>query len=331
MGNWSNGANLVKSTVLVTGATGFVGSALITRLLRENVRLTAAVLDEEDARRLPTEVERVIVQPLSELSDYSKALQHVDIVIHLAARVHIMQDSAVDPLQEFRRVNLHGTERLARQAAQAGVKRFVFISTIKVHGEETTAPYREDSPLTPLDPYGISKAEAETMLRHIAAETGLDVVIVRPPLAYGPGVKANFLSLLKFVNTGIPMPLASINNRRSMIYVGNLVDALTTCAVHPTASGQTYLISDGEDISTLKLIRRVAAALERPVRLLPFPPSLLRLAGRLVGKSAEVNRLLGSLTVDTSKIRRELDWKPPYTMEQGLKETVEWFTKAGNG
>jgi len=313
--------------VLITGATGFVGSSLITRLLQEKVRLTTAVLDGEDIGHLPTDIKRVIVQPLSELSDYSTALQHVDIVIHLAARVHIMQDSAMDPLQEFRRVNLQGTERLARQAAQAGVKRFVFISTVKVHGEETTTPYREDSPVTPLDPYGISKAEAETMLRHIAEEAGLEVVIVRPPLAYGPGVKANFRQLMSVISRGVPLPFASIRNRRSLIFVENLVDALTCCAIHPKAAGQTFLVSDGVDISTPELIRSVAAALERPVRLLPFPPSLLRLAGRLIGKSAEVDRLLGSLTVDTSKIRRELDWKPPYTMEQGLKETAEWFKR----
>lgn len=311
--------------ILVTGATGFVGSALIKRLLQENVQLTAAVLDGEDAGHLPTDVKRVIVPPLSESSDYSTALQHVDIVIHLSARVHIMQDSAMDPLQEFRRVNLHGTERLARQAALAGVKRFIFISTVKVHGEETAIPYREDSPLVPLDPYGISKAEAETGLQHIAKETGLEVVIVRPPLVYGPAVKANFRQLISIVRRAVPMPFASINNKRSLVFVENLADALTCCATHPKAAGQTYLVSDGEDVSTPELIRRVAHALGLPARLFPFPTGLMRLGGRLLKKSSAVERLLGSLQVDNSKIRRDLGWTPPYTMEQGLKKTAEWF------
>lgn len=312
---------------LITGATGFVGSSLIQRLLIENVRLIAAVLDGEATGHLPAAVERIIVQPLSESSDYSTALQHVDIVIHLAARVHIMQDTAMDPLQEFRRVNLHGTERLARQAAQVGVKRFVYISTVKVHGEETATTYHEDSPFVPLDPYGTSKAEAETALRRIAEETGLEVVIVRPPLVYGPGVKANFRQLMRVVSRGVPLPFASIRNKRSLVFVGNLADALTSCATHPNAAGQTYLVSDGEDVSTPELIRRVASALGRRARLFPFPPAVMGVAGRLLGKSAAVERLVGSLQVDSSKISRELGWKPPFTMEQGLAETARWFRK----
>jgi nucleoside-diphosphate-sugar epimerase len=311
--------------VFITGASGFIGSALITRLLQEDVRLAAAVLDGEDAGHLPVEVERVIVQPLSESSDYSTALQHVDTVIHLAARVHIMQDTASDPLQEFRGVNLHGTERLARQAAQAGVKRFVFISTVKVHGEETVTPYREDAQLAPLDPYGTSKAEAESALWRITTETGLEVVVVRPPLVYGPGVKANFRQLMSVVNRGVPLPFASIRNKRSLIYVGNLADALACCAIHPAAAGQTYLVSDGEDVSTPELIRLMAAALGRTARLFPFPMGLMRIAGVGVGKSSAVERLVGSLQVDSSKIRRELGWKPPFTMEHGLAETAAWF------
>jgi nucleoside-diphosphate-sugar epimerase len=318
---------LENEHVLITGATGFVGSVLIKRLLQGNGRLTATVLKGEDIGHLPTVIKWVPVQPLSESSDYSTALQHVDIVIHLAARVHIMHDRAIDPLQEFRRANLQGTERLARQAAQAGVKRFVFISTVKVHGEETTTPYREDSPLTPLDPYGISKAEAETMLRHIAEETGLEVVIVRPPLAYGPGVKANFLQLMKVVSYGVPLPFDSIRNRRSLIFVENLVDALTCCAIHPKAAGQAYLVSDGEDVSTAELIRRIAHALGKPARLFPFSLDVMRLAGKVLGKSSALDRVLSSLMVDTSKIRSELGWRAPFTMDQGLKKTAEWFLK----
>lgn len=317
----------VSTSIFITGATGFVGSALIKRLLQENARLTAAVLTGEDAGHLPTEVERVTVEPLSDSSDYTAALRHADIVIHLAARVHIMQDTAADPLQEFRKVNCHGTERLAQQAVNAGVRRFVFASTVKVHGEETIKPYCEDSPLTPLDFYGISKLEAEVALQRISAETRLEVVVVRSPLVYGPGVKANFLRFMSAIYRGIPLPFASISNNRSLINVDNLVDALTCCATDPNAAGQTYLVSDGQDVSTPELIRLMASALGRPSRLWPFPPALMFLAGKVFGKSQTVERLLGSLQVDSSKIRKELGWIPPLTMQQGLEKTAEWFKK----
>jgi nucleoside-diphosphate-sugar epimerase len=316
-----------SSAIFMTGASGFVGTALIQRLSRDNVRLTAGVLAGEDARHLPAEVERVTVEPLSDSSDYSTALQYSDIVIHLAARVHIMQDTAEDPLLEFRKVNSHGTERLARQAANAGVRRFVFISTIKVHGEETAVPYREDSPFAPLDPYGISKVEAEAALQRVAAETGLEVVVVRSPLVYGPGVKANFLQLMSIVSRGVPLPFLSIRNKRSLVFVENLVDALATCATHSDAAGQAFLVSDGEDVSTPELIRAVASALGRPSRLLPFASGLMRIAGKMFGKSAAVERLLGSLQVDCSKIRKELGWTPPHTVKQGLEKTAEWFKR----
>jgi nucleoside-diphosphate-sugar epimerase len=316
--------------VLITGATGFVGTALINRLKQENLRLTAAVLDGNDIGQLPLEVKQVVVEPLSESCDYSAALQQVDIVIHLAARVHIMQDSASDPLQEFRKVNLHGTERLARQAAQAGVNRFVFISTIKVLGEETVTPYRDDAPLAPLDHYGTSKAEAEIALRRVAEETGLEVVIIRPPLVYGPGVKANFRQLMSIVSRGVPLPFASINNKRSLIFVGNLADALASCVLHPNAAGQIFLVSDGRDVSSPELIRLVASALGISVRLFPFPPGLLRIAGEFLGKYSAVERLIGSLQVDSLKIRRELGWHPPFTMEEGLADTASWFLEHRN-
>lgn len=315
--------------LLITGATGFVGTALITRLKQEKFRLTAAVLAGEDTTHLSKEVKRVIVQPLSESCDYSTVLKNVDIVIHLAARVHIMKDTSKDPLLEFLAVNLHGTEGLARQAARAGVKRFVFISTIKVLGEETATPYREDAPLAPLDPYGASKAEAETALRRVAEETGLEVVILRPPLVYGPGVKANFRQLINFVNRGIPLPFASIRNKRSLIFVGNLADALACTVMHPNAAGQIFLVSDDRDVSTPELIRLASSALGTPARLFPFPPGILRIVGRILGKSSAFERLIGSLQVDSSKIRRELGWKPPFTMEQGLAETAAWFMTLG--
>jgi len=248
-------------------------------------------------------------------------------VTHLAARVHIMNDTVTDPLTEFRKVNVDGTLKLARDAAVAGVRRFVYISSIKVNGEESSESYTPDSPASPSDPYGISKWEAEVGLHKIASETGLEVVVVRPTLVYGPGVKANFLNMMKIICKSIPLPFASIRNRRSLIYVGNLVDALAVCATHPDAAGKTYMVSDGEDVSTPDLIRRTASALGVPVRLLPFPVSLMKLLGKLTGKGGVVNRLTGSLTVDSSKIRRELGWVPPFTMEEGLLETAAWYKK----
>jgi len=312
--------------MFITGAPGFVGSVLINRLLQDNVRLTAAVLVGENAEHLPIAVDRVTVELLSESSDYSVPLINVDVVIHLAARVHVMQETATDPLQEFRKVNLYGAERLARQAAKAGVKRFVFMSTIGVNGDNSgDMPYTEVEAPRPHNPYSISKYEAELALSQVSIETGMEVVIIRAPLVYGAGNPVNFLSLLRIVSKAIPLPLASITNKRSFIYVGNLVDALAICATHPEAAGKTYLVSDGEDVSTPELIRRTASALGVPARLMPFPVTLLKLLGKMTGKSGAVNRLTGSLTVDSSKIRQELGWRPPFTMEEGLRETGRWF------
>ncbi len=317
----------MKGTVLVTGATGFVGHFLCGRLLAQDFNVRGTLLASESRASLAAGVEPVTVEPLGADTPWSHALSGVDTIIHLAARVHIMDDPSADPLTEFRRVNVEGTAQLAREAAKAGVRRLVFISSIKVNGEETATAYTTDSPPNPSDPYGISKWEAEQALRKIEAETGLEVVVVRPTLVYGPGVKANFLHMMKIISRGIPLPLDSIKNKRSLIYVGNLVDALALCATHPSAAGKTYLVSDGEDVSTPKLIRLTASALGVPARLLPFPVSLMRLAGKMTGKSGAVNRLTGSLTVDSSTIRRELGWVPPFTMEEGLRETAEWFKR----
>ena len=251
----------MKCTVLVTGATGFVGRFLSKRLLAAGYRVRGTLLESKNISSLIEGVEPVTVKPLGADTTWSHAMAGVDTIIHLAARVHIMDDPSTDPLAEFRKVNVAGTARLAGEAAKTGVKRFVFISSIKVNGEESSIPYTTDSPSLPSDPYGISKWEAEQALRTIEADTGLEVVVVRPTLVYGPGVKANFLNMMKIITKGIPLPLASVANKRSLIYVGNLVDALTTCAVHPAAAGQTYLVSDGEDISTPDLIRRTAKAL----------------------------------------------------------------------
>lgn len=314
--------------VLITGATGFIGTTLLTRLVNDDDKVSVAVLAGEAVGHLPAAVDVIITEPLSEVSDYTYSLQNMDCVIHLAARVHVMQETATDPLQEFRKVNLFGTERLARQAAHAGAKRFVFMSTIGVNGDNSgDIPYTEQDAPHPHNPYSVSKYDAELVLKNISQETGMEVVVIRAPLVYGPGNPGNFLSLLRVASKGIPLPLASVTNSRSLIYVGNLVDALATCATHPESAGKTYLVSDGENVSTPELIRRTAAALGVPARLLPFPPSLMKLVAKLTGKTATVNRLIGSLTVDSSKIRQELGWVPPFTMEEGLRETAGWFKR----
>lgn len=314
--------------ILVTGATGFVGKALCKSMALNGWHVRGTVRSAEQTAGLPSGVEVVQIKTIGADTDWSDVLARVDAVVHLAARVHVMNDTSSYPLSAFRLVNVAGTERLARMAAIKGVKRFVYISSVKVSGEGREKPFTEYSIPAPEDPYGVSKWEAEQVLHKVAKDTGLEVVILRPPLVYGPGVKANFMSLLKLLDRAIPLPLSSINNLRSLIYVGNLVDAIITCITHPMAVGQTYLVSDGEDVSTPELIRRVAAALGRPARLFPFPPFLMRLAAKPFGKSDAVERLVNSLTIDSSKIRRELGWKPPYTMEQGLRETTVCYRKS---
>jgi len=314
---------------LVTGASGFIGRILCERLLADGQQVRGTLLGTESPLSLVEGVEPVVIKPLGPDTVWEVPLSAVNTVIHLAARVHVMDDLAADPLVEFRKVNVEGTAQLAREAVKAGVKRLVFVSSIKVNGEEATVPYTPDSNPHPSDPYGVSKWEAEQALRKIEAETGLEVVVVRPTLVYGPGVKANFLNMMKIVERRIPLPFASITNQRSLLYVGNLVDALVTCAHHHNAVGQTYLVSDGEDVSTPELLRRTAKALGAPALLFPFPTSLMRLAGRMSGKTESFNRLLGSLAVDNSKIRRELGWNPPFKMEEGLRETARWFKTNG--
>lgn len=301
--------------VFITGANGFVGQALCARMLADGWSVRRAVRNQSSIGDL-SGVETVQIDSLDLNTDWPEAILGANIVVHLAGQVHETNNTALDSLSAFRRVNVAGTERLARMAVVAGVRRFIYISSVKVNGEPAS-----------LDPYSVSKWEAENVLRIVAAETGLDLVILRPPLVYGPDVKANFLRLLNMIYQGIPLPLESVDNQRSLIYLGNLVDAIVTCINHPGAAGQVYFVSDGEDVSTPDLIRCIAAALGRPVRLIPFPPALLRVAGWLVGKSAEIERLLGSLTIDSAKIRHELNWTPPHTLTQGLRETAEWYKK----
>lgn len=269
--------------------------------------------------------EWVVLHDQSPEDETRDALQEVSAVVHLAARVHVMADDAEDPLREFRRVNCNWTERLARAAALQGARRFVYLSSIKVNGERNARPFTEQDLPNPQDPYGISKWEAEQALARVSSQTGLEIVMLRSPLVYGPGVGGNVLQLLHAILRGIPLPLASVHNRRSLIYLGNLVDALTCCVKDVRAAGQSYLVSDGEDLSTPELIRRLAQALELPARLWPVPLSVLRWIGLVAGKQAMIDRLLGSLQVDSSKIRKELDWHPPYSVGQGFAETAAWY------
>lgn len=236
-----------------------------------------------------------------------------------------MAEDAVDPLQAYRQVNVKGTKNLVESSARAGVSRFLFLSSVKVNGEESLTAYRENDEPMPEDAYGISKMEGERQLSAIAENCAMEFVVIRPPLVYGPSVKANFLALMRLVDRKIPLPLANVSNRRSFIYLGNLVDCITTCMTHPSAAGQTYLVSDDRDISTPELIRWIACALNTAAYLFPCSQTLLSLVAGLLGKKDALNRLLGTLTVDISKIKRELSWTPPFTVESGLLNTAKWF------
>ncbi len=288
---------------LMTGWTGFVGQGLLRRL------------DSHVVHRVSR----------TDLACGFVELAGVDVVIHLAARAHVMHDRAADPLSEFRRVNVDITRDLARQAAAAGVKRFVYISSVKVNGESTknAQAFGEIDEPMPQDAYGQSKHEAEQVLKAIALETGMELVIIRPPLVYGPGVKANFASLTKAVKRGWPLPLGAVHNQRSLVSLDNLVDFIITCATHPNAANETFLVSDGHDLSTTELVRGMAQAAGVSARLLPVPVWALQALARLLGKGDAVERLCGNLQVDISKARRLLGWVPPQTVEEGLKRAMQ--------
>lgn len=308
--------------VLVTGANGFVGTALCRRLHLDGRTVRAAVRSLGQPREGDETIE---VGDITGETDWTEALKNVQHVVHLAARVHITAEQSADPLTEFRRVNAAGTANLARQAAAAGVRRFVFLSSIKVNGESTSLgqPFTEGDDPAPEDPYGISKFEAEQAVRHIAAETGMEFVIIRPPLVYGPGVKANFEAMLRYIARGIPLPLAAATqNRRSLVGLDNLVDLILTCLNSPAAANQTFLASDGEDLSTADLLRRAGLALGKPARLFYVPTGLLELAAALFGKDHVYRRLCGSLQIDGSKVRQQLNWTPPVSVDEGLRRAA---------
>lgn len=317
------------SKILITGVTGFVGNALLLHLLTTKMSIEIVATVRKDLKNFPNGVCVKKIENITSHTDWSDALLGSQNVIHLAARVHIMDDTHNSPIQEYRRINVDGTLNLARQAAALGVKRFIFISSIKVNGDLTYPgkPFTADDMVAPIDAYGISKMEAERGLQEIAKSTGMEVVIIRPPLVYGVGVKANFSAMLKWLCLGVPLPLGSIHNQRSFVSLDNLVDLISTCLVHPAAANQIFLVSDGEDISTTELLRRIGKAINRPARLIPVPPSWLLLLASVLGKHAIAQRLCCSLQVDINKTRQLLGWSPPITLDQGLKKLSKGLRK----
>lgn len=306
-------------TILVTGANGFVGSALCSRLCGEGlpVRLAVRLMGQQQRGGETVEVGNITAE-----TDWTTALKDVQYVVHLAARVHVMVEQGADPLAEFRLVNVEGSANLARQAAAAGVKRFVFLSSIKVNGESTQPgrPFAADDEPVPEDPYGISKHKTEQALKKVAEKTGMEVVIIRSPLVYGPGVRANFEVMMRWLARGVPLPLgAVIHNRRSLVALDNLVDLIVTCLNHPAAANQIFLVSDGADLSTADLLRQMGQALGKPARLFYVPTELLKLGAVLLNKQGIYQRLCGSLQVDISKTRQLLKWNPPLSVDEGVR------------
>ena len=306
----------------MTGANGFIGKSLSLELIMQDFLVRRALRYESSQAN---DFSQVGVGAIDGETNWSIALCNVDKVIHLAARVHVMNDASADPLAEFRKVNVEGTLNLAGQAAKAGVKRFIFISSIKVNGEHTDLgkPFTEADAANPEDAYGLSKYEAEQGLLLIAQQTGMEVVIIRPPLIYGPGVKANFKSMLHFVKRGIPLPFGIINNKRSFVYLGNLISFIIRCIDHPEAANQVFLVSDGEDLSTTQLLTGCAKALGVKARLLPVPQKIIEFFANLLGKQDMAQRLCGNLQVDISKARHLLNWTPPVSVADGLIETCK--------
>jgi nucleoside-diphosphate-sugar epimerase len=307
---------LEKTHLLVTGATGFVGRHLCARLKAEGREVRCSVRNQFSIEN------SVVVGDIGPDTQWGEALADVDTVIHLAARVHIMKDTVSNPLTEFRLVNVDATLNLARQAAAAGVKRFIFISSIGVNGNQTTKPFNENYLPAPHDTYAISKFEAEQGLKEIADQSVLEVTIIRPPLVYGHNAPGNFGSLMRWIGKGIPLPLGAIHNQRSLVGLDNLVDFIITCIDHPAAANQTFLVADGEDLSTTELLRRVGQAMGKPARLIPVPMSVLKFGASLLGKQAMAQRLCGNLQVDISKAREVLGWNPPVSVDEGLRRAV---------
>ncbi len=318
--------------VFVTGANGFVGRAVVETLLARGHAVRAGVRDAASRAGVPSGAEAVETGDITAEPPWATLLGGCEAVVHLAARVHLLRDASPDPLAEYRNANTAATHRLARGAITAGVRRLVFASTAKVLGERSRGrPFTDDDTPAPEDHYARSKLEAENALRELAKSGAFELAILRPPLVYGPGVRANFLRLMRWIESGVPLPFARVANRRSLIYVGNLADVIAACVVHPGAAGRTFLASDHEDVSTPELARRIGRALGKPARLLPVPDWLLRIAGAAAGHAAEIDRLLSDFVVDTCGLRESLAWKPPFTMSQGLDATSAWYRRWRGG
>ena len=309
-------------TILLTGASGFVGSALLQRLRGDGFDVFAVVRTSSNGSL--GAVPMLCVTEFSGCTDFASAFVGITTVVHLAARVHLIKDTEADPLTAFRTVNVDGTLNLARQAAAFGVKRFVFVSSVKVNGESTLPgrAFTETDISNSQDAYGQSKYEAEQGLRQVSADTGMEVVIIRPPLVYGPGVKANFAALMRVVKRGWPLPLGAVHNQRSLVAMDNLVDFILTCITNPLAANQTFFVSDGQDLSTTDLVRGMAQAAGVPARLLPVPVWALQTGALLLGKRDAIQRLCGNLQVDISKARSLLGWVPPMSVDEGLRRSM---------
>lgn len=316
---------MISRSVFLTGGTGFIGGRLAQRF-RDSGSVTTVAVRKASASLSPPFFE---FDGLTADQSWENGVTGHEVVIHSAARVHVMNDQSADPLVEFRKINVAGTLNLARQSAASGIKRFIFISSIKVNGEGTVLgrPYTAFDTPQPRDPYGISKMEAEEGLRLVAQETGMEVVIIRPVLVYGPGVHANFRSMMSWLKKGIPLPLGAIHNKRSLVSLDNLVDLIMVCVDHPGAANQTFLVSDDEDLSTTEMLQRMAHALDRPARLLPVPAVILERGAAMLGKRAVAQRLCGSLQVDIRHTRETLNWIPPVSVDEGFRATASAFLK----
>ncbi len=312
--------------ILITGATGFIGQRLTAELLAQTThRIT--VLTRKHKTHLPSKVRTILIDSIENISNYAQQLSGIDVIIHLAARVHRMDDTARNTYPAYKAINMDSTLRLANQAAAAGVKRFIYISSIKVNGEstETGHPFKAEDPPHPMDPYAISKYESECALLQLSQSSGMETVIIRPPLVYGPGVKANFMKLMRLVSRGLPLPLGAVENRRSLVSIDNLIDLIRLCIDHPDAANQVFLVSDDHDLSTTELLRCIATGMNRPIRLIPFPTPLLRLAAKLFGRNDIANRLFGNLEVDISKTKTLLGWQPVKTPEEAIRQTAQSY------
>lgn len=316
------------NTVLITGSTGFVGLELTSQLSNSHKFNVRAVVRRSSRNSLPANIPNVCFESINAKTDWKEALQSVDIVIHLAARVHVMKEGSVDNLEEYRKANVFSTINLARQAALSGVKRFIFLSSVKALGEQSGFnAYTEQTECVPIDAYGKSKLEAEIELKKVLENTNTELVIIRPPLIYGAGVKANFNNLIKLCDQPIPLPFGAIKNNRSLIYLENLTSFIEICCLHPDAANQTFLISDDKDVSTTKLIHTIKKALKKPAFLIPIPHHWLVSLLTTLGKADLATRLLGNLKLDISKAKALLGWHPPFTFEEGVKKTVDHFKK----